>query len=107
MRKILLAGAIVMVLPVCGAGAQPAASTGPYHVLTVTKVGGEGGFDYVYANSACRRKLYIPRSGEMPPARVSVFNLDTLEPPGEIPGMDMVPLLIPNRAMASPRPSPW
>ena len=35
------------------------------------KVGGEGSFDYVYADAAARR-LYIPRG-----ARVTVFNLDT------------------------------
>jgi hypothetical protein len=47
----------------------------------VLKVGGDGGFDYVYADSAGRR-LYIPRTGTNP--RVTVFNLDTLEPVGEI-----------------------
>jgi hypothetical protein len=45
------------------------------------KVGGAGGFDYVYADEAGRR-LYIPRTGN--PARITVFNLDTLEPAGEI-----------------------
>lgn len=51
-------------------------------VLKTVKTGGDGGFDYVYADSAGRR-LYIPRSGAN--ARISVFNLDTLEPVGEIP----------------------
>jgi DNA-binding beta-propeller fold protein YncE len=55
---------------------------GPYKVEKSTKVGGEGGFDYVYADADGRR-LYIARSGPAP--RVSVFNLDTLEPAGEIP----------------------
>jgi len=59
-----------------------AQDAGPYKVLKVAKVGGDGGFDYVYADEAGRR-LYIPRSG--PTARISVFNLDTLEPVGEIP----------------------
>jgi DNA-binding beta-propeller fold protein YncE len=45
-------------------------------------VGGEGGFDYVYADSD-GRKLYVARTG--PAAHVSVFNLDTLEPAGDIP----------------------
>ena len=59
--------------------AQDAA--GPYKVLKTAKVGGEGGFDYVYADVA-GRKLYIPRSGNG--SRVQVFNLDTLEPAGTI-----------------------
>lgn len=55
--------------------------SGPYSVQKTVKVGGDGGFDYVYADSAGRR-LYIARSRQNP--RVSVFNLDTLEPAGEI-----------------------
>jgi DNA-binding beta-propeller fold protein YncE len=58
--------------------AQPA---GPYKVLQTLKVGGEGGFDYVYADDA-GRKLYVPRSG--PSGRITVFDLDTLKPVGEI-----------------------
>jgi DNA-binding beta-propeller fold protein YncE len=58
------------------------AQTGPYKILKTVKVGGAGGFDYVYADSAGRR-LYVPRSGQQG-ARISVFNLDTLEPVGEI-----------------------
>src|SRR5207253_10763914 len=52
------------------------------------KAGGVGGVDYILADDAGRR-LYIPRGavqGESPtPARVTVFNLDTLAPVGEIP----------------------
>jgi len=62
--------------------ARQAASDGLYKVLKTAKVGGVGGFDYVYADSD-GRKLYIPRTGDG--ARVTVFNLDTLEPVGEIP----------------------
>src|SRR5580704_15578516 len=54
---------------------------GPYKVLKTAKVGGEGGFDYVYADADGRR-LYIARSGN--PGRMTVFNLDTLESVGEI-----------------------
>jgi len=54
---------------------------GPYKLMKTAKTGGDGGFDYVYADDAGRR-LYVPRTG--PSARVSVFNLDTLEPAGEI-----------------------
>jgi DNA-binding beta-propeller fold protein YncE len=52
-----------------------------YKVLNTAKVGGEGGFDYVYADNA-GRKVYVARGGSK--ARVSVFNLDTLAPAGEI-----------------------
>ncbi len=57
-------------------------TTGPYKILKSAKVGGAGGFDYVYADAA-GRKLYIPRTGN--PARVTVYDLDTLESLGEIP----------------------
>lgn len=57
------------------------AQQGPYKVLKTAKVGGEGRFDYVYADADGRR-LYIPRTGN--PSRVTVFNLDTQESAGEI-----------------------
>jgi DNA-binding beta-propeller fold protein YncE len=60
----------------------------PYKVLRTAKVGGAGGFDYVYADATGRR-LYVARGGTQgtppTPGRVTVFNLDTLEPAGEIP----------------------
>jgi len=62
--------------------AAPGHADGPYRVQKTAKVGGEGGFDYVYADTDGRR-LYVARSG--PAARVTVFNLDTLAPAGEIP----------------------
>ena len=65
------------------AAAQSAPTVGPYRVLKVAKVGGSGGFDYVYADSN-NRHLYIARSGTSP--RISVFNLDTLEPVTELAG---------------------
>ena len=63
--------------------AQQAPTAGPYKVLKTAKVGGVGGFDYVYADVDGRR-LYIPRSGATTP-RITVFDLDTLAPVGEIP----------------------
>ena len=57
------------------------AQSGPYKIVKTAKVGGAGGFDYVYADPDGRR-LYICRSGNG--ARVTVYNLDTLEPVGEI-----------------------
>ena len=62
--------------------AQQTQNGGPYKVLKTVKVGGEGGFDYVYADDA-GRKLYVPRNG--PAGHVSVFDLDSLAPVGDIP----------------------
>src|ERR1017187_5449813 len=59
------------------------AQDGPYKILKSVKAGGMGGFDYVYADAAVRR-LYSPCTGN--PARITVFNLDTLESVGEITG---------------------
>jgi DNA-binding beta-propeller fold protein YncE len=64
--------------------AQEASSDGPYKVIKTAKVGGDGGFDYVYADSEGRR-LYIPRTGPTP--RVSIFDLDTLSAVGELSGV--------------------
>lgn len=61
--------------------AQYTPADGPYRVLKTVKAGGEGTFDTAFADTAGRR-LYIPRKG---PDRITVFNLDTLEPAGEIP----------------------
>lgn len=55
---------------------------GGYKVIKTAKVGGEGGFDYVYADSA-GRKLYVPRNG--PNKRISIYDLDTLALVTEIP----------------------
>ena len=71
------------------------AQDGPYKVLKTARVGGEGGWDYIYADAA-GRKLYIPRGAtravpatattpEVPAveARLTVFDLDTLKPAGD------------------------
>lgn len=71
-----------LVFAIAMAAGTGSAQEGPYKVLKTAKVGGDGGFDYVYADDNGRR-LYIPRSGQG--GRVTVFNLDTLEPLGEIP----------------------
>ena len=76
-----------------------AQSAGPYKVLKTAKVGGEGGTDYIYADTAGRR-LYITRGAApareatattpaVPAAekRLTIFDLDTLEPAGVIPGV--------------------
>ena len=69
---------------------------GPYKVLKTARVGGDGGFDYIYADVVGRR-LYIPRGGTRAvpatdttpavaavPGRITIFDLDTLAPIGEI-----------------------
>src|SRR5450759_1689989 len=80
MRRPVALLAIGLAASVSTLSGQPATG-GPYRIVKTAKVGGAGGFDYVFADAAGRR-LYIPRSG--PTARVTVFNLDTLEPVGEI-----------------------
>ena len=52
-----------------------------YKVINTVKVGGEGGFDYVTADSDARR-LYVSRSGAA--GATAVFNLDTLAPIGSV-----------------------
>jgi hypothetical protein len=79
---VLAAGIAMLALLVL---AQQAPTAGPYKVLKTAKVGGEGGFDYVSADAVGRR-LYVPRSG--PSARITVFDLDTLEPTGEVPNIN-------------------
>jgi len=64
------------------ASAPAFAQAGPYKILSTTKVGGEGGSDYLNADSE-DRKLYIARSG--PAGSLHVYNLDTLKELGEIP----------------------
>jgi len=77
----VLAFATALLAGVCLAQLAPTA--GPYKA-TKTKVGGEGGTDYIYADADARR-LYIARTGK-DTARVTVFNLDTLAPEPDIPG---------------------
>jgi len=75
------------------------AQDGPYKVLKTARVGGEGGWDYIYADTDGRR-LYIPRGAVKAapatdttpaiaetPLRLTIFDLDTLKPIGEITGV--------------------
>ena len=82
MRPILAILALAAGMTATAAAAQ---ASGPYKVLRTVKAGGDGGFDYVYADAA-GRKLYVPRSGPAP--RVTVFDLDTLAQVGELPGVN-------------------
>ena len=83
MRRFCFVLAIATALLAGVSLAQLAPTAGPYKA-TKTKVGGEGGTDYIYADADARR-LYIARTGKDTP-RVTVFNLDTLAPQPDIPG---------------------
>jgi YVTN family beta-propeller protein len=79
LRNWIAAGlAAVLIVPAV------ASAQGVYKVLSTTKVGGEGGFDYITADSA-NRKLYVARSG--PAGHIAVYDLDTLKPVGDIAGV--------------------
>ena len=93
---------LTLLLTAAIAGLAPivlAQSAGPYKVLKTAKVGGEGGTDYIFADTVGRR-LYITRGATQAreatattpavPAfekRLTIFDLDTLEPVGVIPGV--------------------
>jgi hypothetical protein len=81
MRPFRLAvGLIAGIAVLASVGLAQAPTAGPYKILKTAKVGGEGGYDYIFADVEGRR-LYIPRRA---PTGLSVFNLDTLEPAGGI-----------------------
>ena len=65
--------------------AEVAATAGPYKVINTAKVGGEGGFDYVTADSE-NRHLIVVRSGN-PGGRISIYDMDTLKLIKEIPNV--------------------
>ena len=79
MRKAIPAALLLLLI------SHPALADGPYRILRSVKVGGDGGFDYVNADSAGRR-LYMARSGKINP-RLLAFDLDSLKPVGEIDGI--------------------
>jgi DNA-binding beta-propeller fold protein YncE len=74
---LVAAGAV---LATTGISSQTAAAAEPYKILNITQTNGTGGIDYVIADSADRR-VYIPRGNQ-----IMVFNLDTYECLGAIPG---------------------
>jgi DNA-binding beta-propeller fold protein YncE len=81
--RLLLAA--FLALPASLLFGQQSPTEGPYKLLRTARVGGAGGFDYVFADSVGRR-LYIPRSGGRGGAgRVTVFDLDSLKSVGEVP----------------------
>jgi len=82
MRSLLAICALSIGMAAAASAAPQSRADRPYKVLKTIKAGGEGGFDYVYADAA-NRKLYVPRSGAT--SRIMVFDLDSLAQVGEIP----------------------
>jgi len=80
--KLFAASALACLL--LFAGVVHAQDSGPYKVLKIQLVGGEGGFDYVTADPD-GRNLYVARSGAT--GHIGVYNLDTLAQVGDLPGV--------------------
>jgi hypothetical protein len=74
MRRFSLTAAVVILASLAFA------QGGSYRVLRTVKAGGDGGYDYIFADVEGRR-LFVPRGG---PTGLMVFNLDNLEPLGTI-----------------------
>jgi DNA-binding beta-propeller fold protein YncE len=98
MKRIGVATALSVACIATAMSAQQPSTDSPYKVLQRAKVGGEGGSDYIFADVVGRR-LYIPRGGTRAvpatdsapakpaiPGRITVFDLETIAPVGEIPG---------------------
>ncbi|MEP6494276.1 MAG: hypothetical protein ABJF01_16455 [bacterium] len=99
MRSAVSSVAFLACSALASAGAlrgQSPSTDSPYKVAMRAKVGGEGGTDYIFANAA-ERRLYITRNAVSAraatdstpertavPGRVTVFDLETLKPLGEI-----------------------
>src|SRR5499427_10476113 len=99
MKRLAAAVIVMIAVAVAASSARQPSSTGPYKVLKTAKVGGEGGWDYIFADTADRR-LYSPRGAtQAQPAtdtrpaveafekRLTILNLDTLAPVGTISGV--------------------
>lgn len=84
MRRSFFVFMLALLLAATVQAQSQSSSSGPYKVLKTAKVGGEGGYDYIFADVSARR-LYIPRGGQN--GQLTVFNLDTLEPEGSIAGV--------------------
>jgi DNA-binding beta-propeller fold protein YncE len=82
--KTFVLSALVLSPGAAAAAAQDMAPAQPYRVIKSERVGGLGGWDYVFADSDNRR-LYIPRGD-----RITVFDLDSLEAVATIPGSHSV-----------------
>lgn len=85
MRPLLTTIALAALAASMAAPIAAHSADGPYKVLRTVKAGGDGSWDYVYADPV-GRKLYAPRLGQM--GHVMVFDLDTLAPAGDIAGIN-------------------
>ena len=96
MRRTILAAVVALACSMSIGLAHQAGSAGPYKVLKQARVGGERGWDYIYADVGDRR-LFIPRGATREvaataatpavpaaAARIMAYDLDTLAPAGEI-----------------------
>src|SRR5690242_18854532 len=93
MKRLVLAR-VVSITPALAA--QQPSTDAPYKVLKAARVGGEGGWDYLFAAPVGRR-LYTPRGGTpgaratdstparpAGPGRIMVYNLDNLDSVGAV-----------------------
>src|SRR6187399_944270 len=99
MKRNALLFVVMSTLSTLAGLAFQAPTDGPYKVLKTARVGGEGGTDYIFADTIGRR-LYITRGAtQAQPAtdtrpevpafekRLTIFDLDTLAPVGVIAGV--------------------
>src|SRR5215813_9077282 len=89
MRRFAVIPTMVIVFAGAVGLAQQPSAAGPYKVLKTVRAGGEGNWDYIYADVAGRR-LYIPRRAPVESTirtRLSIYSLDTLELINEIDGV--------------------
>src|SRR5947208_431042 len=87
-RRAAILTIVIVFAGTIGLAQHPPAS-GAYKVLKTVRAGGEGNWDYIYADVAGRR-LYIPRRAPVESTiltRLSIFNLDTLELVNEVDGI--------------------
>ena len=81
-RKLLVIAGLALLTSL--SGFVRAQDNGPYKVVKIQLVDGDGGFDYVTADPD-GRSLYVARSGQA--GHIGVFNLDTLAQVGDMPGV--------------------
>jgi len=87
-RAVCFAFSVVAASLIVGSALDAQSTDSPYKVLSRNRVGGEGGWDYIFADPVGRR-LYIPRGAvravpatdstpahDAVPARIAVYDLD-------------------------------
>src|SRR5258707_7652767 len=92
MRKpftvLTIFGPLAMAMTFCAVAfsrpATPAPAGSGYHVIKTVPVGGDGGWDYVYVDSAARR-VYVSRG-----THVVVLDADSYAVVGDIPDTQSV-----------------